>query len=100
MKTHVPTKEQERAFETVVNAINRAKKKGLRFYAQQWNLVAFRMEADEYIHEDLEGCYTPNSVYNGAVPHLSSTVLSDSGADDTINYRSTEDQEKYNPENL
>lgn len=94
MGKHEPTKAQEKAFKDVISAIKKAKKAGLVFYAKQWNLVAYRKEADDYLES-----FNFSEVLSGkgsVVEYLSDNVLSDSGADDYGRYISFEDEEKYN----
>lgn len=88
---HTPNKAQEKAFERVEKAINAAQKAGLVFYGKQWELVAYTKKANNYIRE--------SGVYDSAriIPYLSAMVLEDSGADDSISYRTDEDEQKFNP---
>lgn len=94
-ENHNPTEEQEKAFLSVVRAINRAKKKGLVFYGKQTSLVAFTDVASKYMFNSPGYCLS-NPWENGLIPHLSGCgLLNDSGADDDAYYNSIEDSEKF-----
>jgi hypothetical protein len=97
--SHIPNKEQERAFKQAVAAIKKCKKLGLIVYAKQWSLVAYTKEADNYA--DKKCPLHKMSSFNdyGTIPNLNaSSVLADSGADDFAFYISQEDKDKYNPD--
>lgn len=80
-----PTAAEELAFEKVIDAINEAKKLGLRFYGKQGRLVAYNKHAEAY--EQKHGFYKLlHTTGERQLPHLGSLVLSDSGADDYISY--------------
>jgi hypothetical protein len=58
-----------------------AKKAGLHFYGLQYELVAYNAEAVKYMDKYDIDVLTRNG--SGVViPHISKTILSDSGADD------------------
>lgn len=89
-----PTQKQKKAFEDVIKAIEKAQKTGLQFFGKQWSLVAYRKEAVKYFYEDNNPNDTCCSGCN-TIPHLSSNVLRDSGADDFPCFLNTEDEEKF-----
>jgi hypothetical protein len=96
MGLHTPTEEQEKAFKSVIRAINKAKKTGLVFYSKQWSLVAYRKEANDYAQQfDFEKLFGKSSA---TIEFLSESVLFDSGADDYPQYFTKEDEEKYTAE--
>jgi len=93
--SHIPNKEQEKAFRVAVNALKKCRKLGLRVYAKQWSLVAYTKDADDYADKNDPQF---NILGYGVVPHLSETCLTDSGADDYASYITQEDKNKFNPD--
>ncbi len=94
--SHIPTEEQEKAFKAAINALKKCKKLGLRIYAKQYELTAYTKEADYYAEElGFEEALLGDG---GVIPHLRSTILNDSGADDYALYRTKEDQQQFNPD--
>lgn len=94
--THIPTKEQEKAFKSAINALKKCKELGLVIYAKQYDLVAYTKEADDYAEEF--GFEKALKGKGSQMPCISTTVLSDSGADDYPVYRTKFDQEFFNPD--
>ncbi len=95
MSKHIPNKKQTKAFEQVIKAIDRAKKAGLVFYGKQDNLVAYTKQANDYIKQyDFDRiCATGYR----AIPYISDSCLTDSGADDYPCYKKDTHQHKFYP---
>lgn len=93
---HTPTKKQEKAFQDVIKAINKAKSLGLHFYGKQWDLVAYTDQANEYLHQKDFMKYFGSRASSHFVPWMSAMVLDDSGADDFQYYLTDEDAKKFN----
>lgn len=76
-----PTKEQRKAFKKVADAIKLAQKAGLVFYGKSDSLVAYTVEANDYIENyGFERCLNNG---NKQIEHISQTgLINDSGADD------------------
>ena len=94
--SHTPTKEQEKAFKSAINALKKCKKLGLVIYAKQYDLVAYTKEADDYAEEF--GFEEALRGEGSQMPCISTNILADSGADDYPVYRTKSDQEMFNPE--
>jgi hypothetical protein len=97
--SHIPNKEQEKAFKTAVNALKKCRDLGLRVYAKQYELIAYTKEADIYADSKCPLHKMANFDDYGNIPHLcGQSILSDSGADDYAFYISLEDKELFNPD--
>lgn len=97
MKSHIPNKRQQEAFDKAVRAILNLQKVGLVVYGKQQNLVAYTTAADEYAQQ-----YSPldKMGYCGQIPCLNKECLTDTGADDYAGYISDEDRIKFNPDDF
>ena len=87
------TKKQEELFNKVIQAMELAKKGGLFFYGKSGALVAYTKQVENYVDE--HGFEELLRGRGNQIPYLTSEILSDSGADDYISYRTQEDEEKY-----
>lgn len=95
---HNATKKQEKAFENVVKAMNKAKAVGLHFYAKQFNLIAYTEQADNYLNRYDFQKYFGYGTSKNTVPYLSAhSILDDSGADDYQYYLTDKDFKNHNP---
>lgn len=78
------TEEQQKAYKTVIRAIDKAVKTGLSFHGEQFRLVAYKAEHDRStISAPTGGCMNTETT-NVLLPSMSASVLSDSGADDAM----------------
>lgn len=90
MSKFQPTPQQERAFRSVITAIKRAQKQGLRFYGKSDSLVAYTSQAADYaVHHD----YSTRGYTQ--IECLVASVLQDSGADDYPKYISAADYNEF-----
>ena len=80
------TKEQEKAFKSLVRAVNKCSKSGLRLFGKQHDIVAFPAKAYELDLVAPLHAYNEED-HNNPVPYIFETLLSDSGADDMEYFR-------------
>lgn len=80
------SEEQIKAFNNVINAIEKAKKKGLSFYGKQDSLAAYTTEASIYIQKNIDKIDRVDKSIAQEIPVMRSRVLDDSGADDVDHF--------------
>lgn len=80
------TEEQEKAFKSLVRAVNKCNKSGLRLFGKQYDIFAFPAKAYELdLVAPLHSRHEED--HDNPVPFISETLLSDSGADDMEYFR-------------
>lgn len=80
------TEEQRKAFKSLVRAVNKCSKSGLRLFGKQHDIMAFPAKAYELdLVAPLHAHHEED--HDNPVPFISETLLSDSGTDDMEYFR-------------